>query len=86
MIETGLEINGMACGKCEAHINDCLRAHFPVKKVSSSHKKGKTVVLSEAPLEKDRLEQVIAATGYTLLTVSQQTVEKFGGLFRHRGR
>lgn len=86
MIETVLEIDGMACGMCEAHINDCLRAHFPIKKVSSSHKKGKTVVLSETPLEKDRLEQVIAATGYTLLAVSQQTTEKSGGLFRRRGR
>lgn len=86
MLETVLEIDGMACGMCEAHINDCLRTHFSVKKVSSSHKKGKTVVLSEAPLEKERLEQVLAATGYTLRAVSQQTIEKSGGLFRRKGR
>ncbi len=36
MIRTIIKIEGMMCGMCEAHINDAIRAAFPVKEVSSS--------------------------------------------------
>ena len=32
MIETTVGIDGMQCGMCEAHVNDMIRAAFPVKK------------------------------------------------------
>lgn len=56
MIRTTLKISGMMCGMCEAHINDAIRAAFPVRKVSSSHTKGETVILSEAPLDTEKLK------------------------------
>ena len=46
MTETKVKISGMACGMCEAHVNDCIREAFSVKKVTSSHAKGETVILS----------------------------------------
>ena len=46
MTETKLKIDGMMCGMCESHINDAIRRAFNVKKVTSSHSKGETVVLS----------------------------------------
>ena len=36
-----VKIDGMACGMCEAHVNDCIRANFAVKKVTSSFKRAK---------------------------------------------
>ena len=51
MIKTTVKISGMACAMCEAHINDAVRGAFPVKKVTSSHSKGETVILSEEPLD-----------------------------------
>ena len=42
-----VEVNGMVCGMCEAHVNDAIRKAFPVKKVSSSRSKSQTVILSE---------------------------------------
>ena len=27
-----VEVNGMMCGMCEAHVNDAIRKAFPVKK------------------------------------------------------
>ena len=35
MIQTTVEVGGMACSMCEAHINDAVRNAFPVDKVSS---------------------------------------------------
>ena len=51
MIETILKVDGMACGMCESHINDTVRNRFPVQKVTSSHTKGETVILSPEPLD-----------------------------------
>lgn len=53
MIQTTVEVGGMACSMCEAHINDAVRSAFPVDKVSSSHAKGKTVILSKEPLDEN---------------------------------
>ena len=53
MIQTTVEVGGMACSMCEAHINDAVRNAFPVEKVSSSHAKGKTVILSKEPLDEN---------------------------------
>ncbi len=39
-----VDIDGMMCGMCESHINDAVRNNFKVKKVSSSHGKGRTVI------------------------------------------
>ena len=82
MTEITLKVDGMACGMCESHINDCVRSHFPVKKVTSSHTKGETVILTEEPLDEAALKAAIAATGYTVTGVTAQPVEKkSGGLF-----
>jgi copper chaperone CopZ len=85
MIRTTLKISGMMCGMCEAHINDAIRAAFPVRKVSSSHTKGETVILSEAPLDTKKLKQAVSATGYSIVSISEETAEMkgfFSGLFR----
>ena len=39
-----VEVNGMMCGMCEAHVNDAVRKACPVKKVSSSRSKNQTVI------------------------------------------
>ena len=55
MIQTTVKVSGMACSMCEAHINDAIRAAFSVEKVSSSHSKGETVILSQEPLDESVL-------------------------------
>ena len=81
MIRTTVSIDGMTCGMCEAHINDCIRANFPVKSVSSSHKKGETVIFLEAAPEVSRLREVIGKTGYTVTSVQSEEVPEKKGLF-----
>lgn len=76
MIKTTLKVKGMACGMCEAHINDEIRKNFNVKKVSSSHTKGETVIISEEPVNEDAVKAVIAAKGYTVTGISVEPYEK----------
>ena len=54
MIQTTLKIDGMMCGMCESHINDAIRKAFSVKKVTSSHSKGQTVILTEQDIDELR--------------------------------
>lgn len=78
MIETTVKVGGMMCGMCEAHVNDAVRKAFPVKKVSSSHTKGETVILSDQPLDETALRAAIGETGYDVLSVSSKPHEKHG--------
>ena len=73
MIETVLKVEGMACGMCESHVNDTIRGKFPVKRVTSSHSRGETVILSESALDEQSLRDAIAATGYEV------TQDRHGG-------
>lgn len=85
MIETILKIDGMACGMCESHINDVVRRTCSVKKVTSSHSKGETVILSEQPLDEAALQAAIKETGYELKSMTARPYEKkglFGALKR----
>ena len=78
MLKYILKIDGMMCGMCEAHINEAIRAAFNVKKVSSSHSKGETVIITEAPLDEARLADTVGGTGYTLVSVKDEPYEKKG--------
>lgn len=78
MYQTTVGVDGMMCGMCEAHVNDAVRKAFPVKKVSSSHTKGETVILSEQPLDETALRAAIGETGYDVLSVSSKPHEKHG--------
>lgn len=73
-----LEIDGMMCGMCESHINDAVRKNFKVKKVSSSHSKGKTEIITEDDISENHLRDVISQTGYSVLSVSEEPYQKKG--------
>ena len=53
MVETILRVDGMMCGMCESHINDVVRKTARVNKLTSSHTKGETVIISEQPVDVD---------------------------------
>lgn len=67
MTETILKIDGMACGMCEAHVNEAIRNRFRIRKVSSSARKGLTRIESEAALPEEELKEAIETKGYRVL-------------------
>ena len=70
MVKTTLQINGMACGMCESHVNEAIRNAFKVKK--------ETVIISEEELPEDQIRKVIEPTGYELVSVSSEAYVKKG--------
>lgn len=78
MVKITVLIEGMACGMCEAHINEAVRNAFQVKKVTSSHTKKQTVIIAEQDITEQELKDVIAKTGYGAVSVSSEPYEKKG--------
>ncbi|MCD8363972.1 MAG: cation transporter [Lachnospiraceae bacterium] len=84
MFKITLDIDGMACGMCEAHVNEAVRKVADVKKVTSSHSKGRTEILSETEIDETKLREAIEATGYRVLSVKTEPYEKKGFSLFHK--
>lgn len=80
MEKTTVKIDGMVCGMCESHINDVIRQNFGVKKVSSSRRKGETIIVSEEGIDEGKLRDTINATGYRVISVTRETTKKQRGV------
>lgn len=78
MVKITVEINGMACGMCETHINKAVRNAFPVKKVTSSHTKKETIILAEREIPEPELRKVAAEAGDDVMSVSWEPYQKKG--------
>ena len=76
MTKITLQIDGMQCGMCESHVNDAVRNAFPVKKVTSSHSKGQTIILTEREIDQTKLKEAVDAMGYRVVSVKTEPYEK----------
>ena len=85
MVKITVGIEGMACGMCEAHINEAVRNAFQVKKVTSSHTKKQTVIIAEKDIPEQELKNVVAKAGYDSVSVSSEPYEKKGLFSAFRG-
>ena len=85
MVKITVGIEGMACGMCEAHINEAVRNAFQVKKVTSSHTKKQTVIIAEKNIPEQELKNVVAKAGYDAVSVSSEPYEKKGLFSVFRG-
>lgn len=78
MFKITLGIEGMACGMCEAHINEAVRNAFKVKKVTSSRAKKQTIIISPQELPEQDLKDTIKNAGYEVVSISSEPYEKKG--------
>lgn len=64
MYKTVMKVEGMKCPMCEKHAVQAVKGTLNVKEVTASYKSGQVTVLSEAALDRARLEELIGAVGY----------------------
>ena len=64
MVKIYLNVNGMMCGMCEAHVNDIVRKTTKIKKVKSSHKKKETIIIMESRKDLGLIINAIKSLGY----------------------
>ena len=72
MYKYELEIKGMMCSMCEAHINDVVRRNFDVKKLKSNHKKNLTTFISNEIIDENLLKEAISKTGYEVTKIKYE--------------
>lgn len=83
MIKTVIEIEGMMCKMCESHVNMAVLDAFITENVTSSHKTGKTEIISETAPDETKLREVVEKAGYKVVSVTNEPYEKKKfGLFR----
>lgn len=85
MVKITVGVEGMACGMCEAHINEAVRNELPVKKATSSHTRKQTIILAEQEIPEQKIREVIGKAGYEVVSVSSEPYKK-KGLFSAFGR
>ena len=78
MYKTIAKVDGMRCGMCESHVNDVVRRNFDVKKVNASHAKGEVVIVSEQPVDEQKLRFVVGEQGYVVGTVTNEEYKQKG--------
>ncbi len=78
MFKTVLTIEGMMCGKCEAHVNEAVRRNLKVKSVKASHDDGTCEIISKEKPEEDKIRAIIDETGYQLKGITTEEFEKKG--------
>ena len=78
MYKTIAKVDGMRCGMCESHVNDVVRRNFDVKNVNASHAKGEVVIVSEQPVDEQKLRFAVGEQGYAVGTVTSEEYKQKG--------
>ena len=78
MVKITLDIDGMACGMCEAHVSDAIRKNFNVKKVKASHMKKEAEIIAENEIDREQLAAAIASQGYEVKGITEEEYVKKG--------
>ena len=79
MEKVTVNIEGMMCGMCEAHIQEAIRAAFPgAKKVKASRAHKEATFIIEGGFDGAKLKKAVEDTGYTCVSVSAEPYKKRG--------
>lgn len=64
-----IEITGMMCGHCEAHVKKALEEIPQVDSAEVSHEKGTAVVKLNAPVDDEVLKKAVEAQDYKVTAI-----------------
>lgn len=78
------QVEGMRCEMCETHVGGVVRRVEGVKKVASSHAKGRTEVIAEDSVNVELIKEAIAKQGYGVGKVTSEPCEKHGSFSSKR--
>ncbi|MBS4908993.1 MAG: ribonuclease PH [Ruminococcus sp.] len=72
MVKVTVNVEGMMCGHCEAHVNKAIQAAFGAEDVVSSHESGTTVFTAPEKVDEAKVEEVIKEAGYEFKGITQE--------------
>ena len=72
MVKVTVNVEGMMCGHCEAHVNEAIKKTFGVEDVVSSHENNTTVFTAPEKVDEDKIRQTIKDAGYEVTGITQE--------------
>ena len=72
MVKITVNVEGMMCPHCEAHVNEAVKAAFQAEDVVSSHEKKTTVFTVPERVDEDKIREVIKNAGYEVTGITQE--------------
>ena len=72
MVKVTVNVEGMMCGHCEAHVNEAIRKAFGAEDVVSSHESNTTVFTAPEKVDEDKVRQTIKDAGYEVTGITQE--------------
>ena len=72
MVKITVNVEGMMCPHCEAHVNEAVKAAFQTEDVVSSHEKKTTVFTSPEHVDEDKIREVIKNAGYEVTGITEE--------------
>ena len=72
MVKITVNVEGMMCPHCEAHVNEAVKAAFQTEDVVSSHEKKTTVFTSPDHVDEDKIREVIKNAGYKVTGITEE--------------
>ena len=71
MIKVTVNIEGMMCPHCEAHVNEAVKKAFGVEDVVSSHENKTTIFTAPEKVDEEKVRQTIKDAGYEVTGITQ---------------
>lgn len=72
MVKITVNVEGMMCPHCEAHVNEAVKTAFGAEDVVSSHESKTTVFTSPDQVDEDKIREVIKNAGYEVTGITQE--------------
>ena len=76
MTKITLNVDGMMCPRCEAHMNETILKAYPKAKVTSAHAKKETTIITSEVISDEKLHELVKTAGYKLLGINRAPYEK----------
>ena len=72
MVKVTVNVEGMMCGHCEAHVNEAIKIVFGAEDVVSSHESNTTVFTAPEKVDEDKIRTTIKEAGYEVTGITQE--------------
>ena len=72
MVKVTVNVEGMMCGHCEAHVNEAIQKAFGAEDVVSSHESNTTVFTAPERVDEDKIRATIKDAGYEVTGITQE--------------
>ncbi len=72
MVKVTVNVEGMMCGHCEAHVNEAIKKAFGAEDVISSHESNTTVFTAPERVDEDKIRATIKEAGYEVTGITQE--------------